>query len=237
MQSTQLGCTDTTLVVSTLGCKCPLLWQGWLVIARLHLTAANAPWPSWASGHWRCGSNDSTPIIADTGACCLLLLLLLLLLLRLSCRCRRPQPTVLVRASSGGDKSPATAAASPSSSTADDEEARIEAIEAASRKAGSKTAARRQIPIKNVTPRQQESAIGANRAEWKPGQLFPEGWEQMDLGEKVTELYLGKRGMLFWATEIAWKGAIALGVAWALFRIGGAVGLYQLQGDLTMPPM
>lgn len=132
--------------------------------------------------------------------------------------------------SSSGDKSPAAATASE----VDDEEARIEAIEAAGRKARSKTAARRQIPIRNVTPRQEASS---NRAEWKKGQLFPEGWEQMDLGEKVTELYLGKRGILFWATEIAWKGAIALGVAWALFRIGGAVGLYQLQGDLTPPPL
>jgi hypothetical protein len=109
----------------------------------------------------------------------------------------------------------------------DDAEARIEAIEAASRKSGGK--ARRQMTIKNMTPKQEESAFGRDRAEWKAGQLFPEGWEQMDPVEKATELYLGKRGMLFWASEIAWKGAIALGVAWALFRIGGAVGLYQLQ--------
>jgi hypothetical protein len=118
----------------------------------------------------------------------------------------------------------------------DSEEARIEAIEAASRKGRSKTAARRQIPIRNMTPR-PEADPNSNRAEWKKGQLFPEGWEQMDLAEKITELYLGRRGMLFWASEVAWKGAIALGVAWALFRIGGAVGLYQLQGDLTPPPL
>jgi hypothetical protein len=87
-----------------------------------------------------------------------------------------------------------------------------------------------------MTPR-PEADPNSNRAEWKKGQLFPEGWEQMDLAEKITELYLGRRGMLFWASEVAWKGAIALGVAWALFRIGGAVGLYQLQGDLTPPPL
>lgn len=87
-----------------------------------------------------------------------------------------------------------------------------------------------------MTPRQPESAA-STRAEWKKGKLFPEGWEQMDAVEKVTELYLGQRGMLFWATELAWKGAIVLGVAWVLFRIGGAVGLYQLQGDLMMPPV
>lgn len=132
------------------------------------------------------------------------------------------------------DKSPTTTATT-SSSEVDAEEARIEAIEAASKKARGKTAARRQIPIRNMTPREESSS--SNRAEWKKGQLFPEGWEQMSLPEKVAELYLGQRGMLFWATELSWKAAIALGVAWVLFRVGGAVGLYQLQGDLTMPPM
>jgi hypothetical protein len=131
-----------------------------------------------------------------------------------------------------GDKSPATA--TTSSSDISEEEARIEAIEAASRKARSKTAARRQIPIRNVTPRSPETTD--NRAEWKKGQLFPEGWEQMSLPEKIGELYLGRRGILFWSAEIAWKGAIVLGVAWALFRIGGAVGLYQLQ-DLLPPTL
>lgn len=140
-----------------------------------------------------------------------------------------------------GDKSPAgattsTSTSSSNSSEVDGEEARIEAIEAASRKGRSKTAARRQIPIRNVTPRQEADAY-SNRAEWKKGKLFPEGWEEMGLGDKVTELYLGRRGMLFWASEISWKGAIVLGVAWALFRIGGAVGLYQLEGDLTPPPL
>lgn len=131
-----------------------------------------------------------------------------------------------------GDKSPAVA----SSSEVDVEaEARIEAIEAASRKARGSSTTPRKIPIRNVTPRQQEDS--SNRAEWRKGQLFPEGWEEMSLGQKAYELYAGKRGILFWSTEIAWKGAIVLGVAWVLFRIGGAVGLYQLQGDLTMPPM
>jgi hypothetical protein len=73
-------------------------------------------------------------------------------------------------------------------------------------------------------------------AEWRKGQLFPEGWESMSLPERIAELYLGRRGMLFWATELSWKAAIALGVAWVLFRLGGAVGLYTLQGDLLAPP-
>ncbi len=37
-----------------------------------------------------------------------------------------------------------------------------------------------------------------NMAEWKEGQLFPEGWDKMPLGQKITELYLGRRGVLFW---------------------------------------
>lgn len=128
------------------------------------------------------------------------------------------------------DKSPAVV--STSSSEVDEAEARIAALEATSRKARSK----RQIPIRNMTPRPEDNPSDS-RAEWRKGQLFPEGWEQMSVGQKAYELYLGRRGFLFWATELSWKGAIVLGVAWVLFRLGGAAGLYQLQGDLLPPPV
>lgn len=146
-------------------------------------------------------------------------------------------------AGSNGKPSPpgTTAAAPPSSSSQgspsssssggfDSEEARIEALEASTRKAKGKASAARQIPIRGMTPRnvQDDPAFSTNRAPWKEGQLFPEGWEGMSATEKVTELYLGRRGILFWSSQLAWYGAISLGVAWALFRIGGAMGLYQL---------
>jgi hypothetical protein len=120
--------------------------------------------------------------------------------------------------------------------TQEDEEARIEALEASLSKAKSKSSPRRQIPIRNMTPKQDLSS--SNQAEWKEGQLFPVGWEEMPLSQKLSELYLGRRGVLFWANQLAWISVWVLGGAWILFRVvGPALGLYKLQGDLMMPPM
>lgn len=88
-----------------------------------------------------------------------------------------------------------------------------------------------------MTPKQQAGS-SSTRAEWKEGKLFPEDWEQMDPFEKVTELYLGQRGVLFWANKVAYASVFVLGGAWVLFRfVGPALGLYKLQGDLTPPPL
>jgi hypothetical protein len=86
-----------------------------------------------------------------------------------------------------------------------------------------------------MTPKQQQ--VDATRAEWKEGKLFPEGWDQMSLPDKVAELYLGQRGMLYWANQAAWASVWVVGGAWVLFRfVGPALGLYTLQGDLLGPP-
>lgn len=70
-------------------------------------------------------------------------------------------------------------------------------------------------------------------APWKEGKLLPEGWEQMALETKVNEIYMGRRGMLFWVTKFAYASSIALGVGWVLFRfVGPNLGLYNLKGDL-----
>lgn len=87
-----------------------------------------------------------------------------------------------------------------------------------------------------MTPKQDLSS--SNQAEWKEGQLFPVGWEEMPLSQKLSELYLGRRGVLFWANQLAWISVWVLGGAWILLRVvGPALGLYKLQGDLMMPPM
>ena len=52
----------------------------------------------------------------------------------------------------------------------------------------------------------------------KQQQLFPEGWDEMDLPTKMYQLYAGKRGALFWSAQAAWYSAIGLGVAWIVFR-------------------
>lgn len=69
---------------------------------------------------------------------------------------------------------------------------------------------------------------------WCPPQLFPEGWDQMDLGQKVYQLYMGKRGILFWATQAAWYGSIALIVSWAIFRWVAEVVGHRMQSLLQM---
>ncbi|KAL4538835.1 hypothetical protein Ndes2526B_g02887 [Nannochloris sp. 'desiccata'] len=117
----------------------------------------------------------------------------------------------------------------PASST--DDEARLEALEASVRaKKGAKVAAAA------AASRQTSASSDSRFAEWKEGQLFPEGWSNMDPLEKMNELYLGQRGFLFWSTKLATNGVIALGVAWVLFRIvGPALGLYQLADDINTP--
>ncbi len=122
-----------------------------------------------------------------------------------------------------GDQTPAEAPA-PS---AVDEEARLEALEASVR---TKKGARPPAPGGRGSGR--ASSFDDPYAEWKEGQLFPEGWEKMDPLQKATELYLGKRGILFWSTKAAWGGIISLIVAWAVFRfLGPALGLYQLANE------
>lgn len=108
-----------------------------------------------------------------------------------------------------------------------DEEARLEALEASVR---SKKASR------PAASSRQSSSSGSRYAEWKEGELFPEGWDEMDPIQKISEVYLGQRGFLFWSTKLATGGVIALAVAWAVFRfVGPALGLYQLANDLGTP--
>lgn len=54
---------------------------------------------------------------------------------------------------------------------------------------------------------------------------------------QLTELYMGRRGVLFWATQAAWYSVLGLAGGWVLFRfVGPNLGLYQLEGGLTPPP-
>ena len=118
-----------------------------------------------------------------------------------------------------------------SSEEVEDEEKRVEAFESrlrATRKAGGKEETRSRMA--------QPSSSSGQRAEWKKGQLFPEGWEDMSVAEKVVELYLGERGFLYWSTKFAIGGVVALLVSWVFFRfIGPSLGLYQLANDITTP--
>ena len=73
-------------------------------------------------------------------------------------------------------------------------------------------------------------------AEWKEGQLFPVGWEEMDGPQKVKEIYMGRRGMLYWAQQSTWYFGIFMVVAWIVFRfVLPSAGVYDLAADLSSP--
>lgn len=122
-----------------------------------------------------------------------------------------------------------------------DEESRLEALESSlrARKGAVKAPSSSSSDINGnagASGSGQSNRKVPGTAEWKEGQLFPEGWEDMDPLQKVTELYLGKRGFLFWSTKLALGGVVFLVVAWIAFRfLGPALGLYQLVNDISTP--
>ena len=59
----------------------------------------------------------------------------------------------------------------------------------------------------------------------------------MDWGERLTELYLGDRGALFWINKAAYASIFIVIGGWAIFRfVLPALGLYKLSSDLLAPP-
>eukprot|EP00197_Chlamydomonas_leiostraca_P011445 CAMPEP_0202869544 /NCGR_PEP_ID=MMETSP1391-20130828/12514_1 /ASSEMBLY_ACC=CAM_ASM_000867 /TAXON_ID=1034604 /ORGANISM="Chlamydomonas leiostraca, Strain SAG 11-49" /LENGTH=169 /DNA_ID=CAMNT_0049549877 /DNA_START=42 /DNA_END=551 /DNA_ORIENTATION=+ len=116
-------------------------------------------------------------------------------------------------------------------------ESELEALEASVR--GKKAQApRRQIPIRGVNQPQQQQQSGGNYAQWKENQLFPEGWDNMNAGQKVTEILYGRRGVLFWLNKAAYASVFVLIGGWVLFRfVGPNLGLYTLAGDFVPPPL
>lgn len=116
-----------------------------------------------------------------------------------------------------------------------DGERRLEALEAGA-KARKGVKAEQAEAMRPSRPARASSSASGGVAEWKEGQLFPEGWEEMDPMQKAYELYVGKRGFLFWANKAALWSVGGLVVGWAIFRfVGPALGLYQLQNDLSTP--
>lgn len=84
--------------------------------------------------------------------------------------------------------------------------------------------------------RQSRTAQQQAQVVWREGALFPEGWDDMDPFEKMTQLYMGERGLLFWANKAAYASVFILGGAWVLFRfVGPALGLYELAGNVPQP--
>lgn len=121
----------------------------------------------------------------------------------------------------------------PSSSAPDSEgEDRLEALEASIRGKAAPPAARK-IPIRGMNDTKPDNS---NMAPWKEGQLFPEGFSDMPLGEQITEIYMGRRGLLFWLNKIAYASVFVVIGGWVVFRfVLPALGVYQLPGDFQPP--
>jgi len=61
-------------------------------------------------------------------------------------------------------------------------------------------------------------------------------WDEMSLGEKAYELYVGEKGALFWLNKFAYASIFIMAGAWILFRfVGPATGLYQLDAPPLAP--
>ena len=61
-------------------------------------------------------------------------------------------------------------------------------------------------------------------------------WEEMSLGEKAIELYVGEKGLLFWLNKFAYASIFIIIGGWILFRfVGPSLGLYQLDGGPLSP--
>ncbi|KAK9814076.1 hypothetical protein WJX72_000357 [[Myrmecia] bisecta] len=115
-------------------------------------------------------------------------------------------------------------------------ELRLEALERAARnKRGTQAAAQRaQMQSRREQKAKEQDSRGM--AEWKEGQLFPEGWADMNVFQKVTELYVGRRGVLFWAAKLSYGAIFVLIGAWIVFRfVGPSLGLYNLSNDIQSP--
>ena len=76
-----------------------------------------------------------------------------------------------------------------------------------------------------------------SKGRWREGQLLPDGWDEMDVGQKAYQLWAGKRGVLFWANKAAYASVFIVVAGWILFRfVGPALGLYQLSNDFSSAP-
>jgi hypothetical protein len=110
------------------------------------------------------------------------------------------------------------------SNGADDE--RFAALEQSARARGKR---RSNSSVDTATQQQAESTSAGQKPEWKQGQLLPSGWDEMSTGDKAIQLWMGERGLLFWANKASYAMLFIIGGGWVVFRfLGPALGLYDL---------
>lgn len=116
-------------------------------------------------------------------------------------------------------------------------EARLAALERGARRGGAARPRSLASAAAQQQQRQQASSTSTGPADWPEGQLLPTGWERMSAAQRAVELYQGRRGFLFWASQAAWYSVIGVGFGWVLFRfVLPGIGLYKLANGLTDAP-
>lgn len=61
-------------------------------------------------------------------------------------------------------------------------------------------------------------------------------WEDMSAAEKVMELYVGEKGLLFWLNKFAYASIFIVIGGWIFFRfVGPSLNLYQLDSPPLSP--
>ena len=109
----------------------------------------------------------------------------------------------------------------------DDAEQRIAKLEAAAR--GSSAPRRRFF-----SEEAPEIEPPLTRRRWKDGEALPEDWDNLTASEKIYELYVGDKGLLYWVNRTAFASIFAIGVTWILFRfVGPLLGLYELKSNFS----
>ena len=86
----------------------------------------------------------------------------------------------------------------------------------------------------------QRQADAAKKVEWKEGSLTPEGWNAMNVTEKVVQGLWGEKGFLYWLNYLSYRLIFVMIGGWILFRfVGPAMGIYQLTNpfDLSTVPI
>jgi hypothetical protein len=110
------------------------------------------------------------------------------------------------------------------SNGADDE--RFAALEQSARARGKRKG---NSSVDTATQPQAESTSAGRKPERKEGQLLPSGWDDMSTGDKAVQLWMGERGLLFWANKASYAMLFIIGGGWVVFRfLGPALGLYDL---------
>lgn len=91
--------------------------------------------------------------------------------------------------------------------------------------------------VRRVEASRNAGQLGRSMAEWREGALFPEGWEEMPVTQKIAELYTGKRGLLFWLGKVTYALIFVTMGGWIVFRfVLPQLGILELQNGLDSPP-